>query len=73
MCGRPGLTQRHHIIPRSRGGDDSEGNRIDLCVWGNDCHGRAQRYEKGYLEADLRKAKEKSQTWAGRMEWLFTP
>lgn len=28
----------HHIIPKSRGGDDSESNLIKVCV---DCHGLA--------------------------------
>ncbi len=38
-CGRTDVAiHRHHIIPRSRGGNDSEENRVDLCVY---CHKEA--------------------------------
>ncbi len=34
-CGCPGELQVHHINPRSRLGDDAEGNLITLCT---SCH-----------------------------------
>jgi len=30
--------ERHHIVPRSRGGSDKNSNLIDLCI---DCHSKA--------------------------------
>jgi len=52
FCGRVGYTERHHIIPRSRGGEDTEENRIDLCVY---CHGKA--HEGKIKPEELKKKK----------------
>jgi hypothetical protein len=39
ICGKP-ATERHHVVPRSRGG--SKGPVVSVCGWGNitGCHGR---------------------------------
>ena len=66
-CGMPGVPiERHHVIAKGMGGtkdpeQHSPKNRIDLCVGPgtNDCHGRAQRYEPGYLKPDLLAKKER--------------
>lgn len=42
LCGTTWRLERHHIRPRSLGGDDTEENIIVLCI---ECHGKAQRHE----------------------------
>lgn len=62
MCGiyYPGHIERHHGKSKASGGNHTELNKFDLCVGPpNDCHGRAQRYEKGYTLPDLERAKER--------------
>lgn len=36
LCGKPGPSQLHHVIPRDRGGDDVAENLVPLCA---ECHG----------------------------------
>ena len=69
-CGRwyPGGIERHHGIPRSRGGPNTEANRFDLCGL---CHGKAQRNEPGYRLTDLEAAKAEAEKWARITERIF--
>lgn len=52
ICGadrRYTVTTRHHLIPRSQGGDDIDDNLVPLCGHGTvGCHGRI---EAGHLSA----------------------
>lgn len=58
FCGRR-ATQRHHIVPRSRGGKD--GPTVTVCGFGNSsgCHGKLHDHR-----LHLR--------WVGRWEYLET-
>jgi hypothetical protein len=62
----------HHIIPRSKGGEDSEENGIPLCF---DCHAEAQAYNPDHpkgrriRESELRKHKEQWFAIAARSPW----
>jgi 5-methylcytosine-specific restriction endonuclease McrA len=62
-CGKwlPGGIERHHGIPKSRGGDHTWLNRFDLCPF---CHQAAQEYRPGFLLADLEAAKKEAERWA---------
>lgn len=68
MCGRPGRAERHHGVSRGAGGDSTEENRFDLCPV---CHGKAQRYEPGFLLADLERARGRVQKWMEIEKDLF--
>lgn len=48
-CAVRRATERHHRLYRSRGGDHSIVNLLDLCGWGNHsgCHGIAHSGVKG--------------------------
>jgi hypothetical protein len=59
----------HHIIPKSRGGDDSHNNLIKIC---SICHGKAHDVEfknerGGLIKEGAKKAKEESKA---AYEWL---
>ena len=44
VCGSRDALQRHHLVPRSLGGDDLEMNLVPLCGFGaRDCHGQFER------------------------------
>jgi hypothetical protein len=56
--------EKHHIKPKGMGGtwDPASAdpkNEFHACVGpgSNDCHGKAQRYEEGYLPDQLRQIK----------------
>ena len=75
---------RHHIIKRSQGGDDSPENRIDLCIL---CHPKADQKQDGYKPEDLHRARRRigsgesgsrfgpvggrSESLTGRPTWLL--
>lgn len=60
----PGNIERHHGKSKGAGGDHTWLNRFDLCVGPpHDCHGKAQRGEKGYRLKDLEEAKSEAQRW----------
>src|SRR5258706_10434908 len=44
LCKRPCdvLIELHHIVPKAKGGDDTEDNAIPLCF---DCHARVGHYD----------------------------
>ena len=50
----------HHIVPRSKGGGDNDGNLIELCI---DCHSKVHNVDfngkDGLISKSLKKRKEK--------------
>ena len=68
----------HHIVPKSRGGSDNEGNLINLCL---ECHGKAHdvtfKSNGGLIKESIRKYKsdrEEAEALLGSEtfnEWLF--
>lgn len=48
ICGNGEITERHHIVPKSKGGSNGEENIIIVCP---NCHGLIHRGK--YSEGDL--------------------
>jgi len=68
MCGAWGGIERHHGVPRSRGGDNTWANRFDLCA---KCHRAAQEYRPGYLLEDLKRARVEAKKWQDITDKLY--
>jgi hypothetical protein len=61
-CSASGVEMhKHHIVPRSRGGSDSESNLALLC---KDCHGQVHdvtfKSDLGVVKSGINRSKEKS-------------
>ena len=73
LCNYIGVeTHMHHIIPRSRGGADDDGNLIELC---STCHNKAHNAEfggdNGIIKHGIKKTKDRNKratNWVAKHE-----